>query len=85
MNTKLRDILSKQFITTEAITLAFSLCSTRSDIYTVINKIPSRFGKFEILNIDEDYTYFVIQNSVNLGGKEFLYITTHEFYKIGGY
>ncbi len=85
MNTKLRDILSKQFITAETITLAFDLCSTRSDIFEVINKIPQRFGKFEILNMDEDYTYFVIQNSVNHNGREFLYITTHDFCKIGGY
>ena len=85
MNTQLRDILSKQFTTTEEVALAFDLCSTRSDIYKVIGKIPQQFGKFEILSTDEDYTYFVIQNSVNFRGKEFLYVTTHDFYKIGGY
>jgi hypothetical protein len=84
MNTKLRDILGRQFTTVEEIALAFDLCSTRSDIYKVISKIPQQFGRFEILSTDEDYTYFVIQNSINFRGKEFLYVTTHDFYKIGG-
>ena len=84
MNTKLHDILSKP-LTAEEITIAFDLCSTRSDIYEVIGKIPKQFGKFEILSTDEDYTYFVIQNLVNFRGKELLHVTTHDFYKIGGY
>jgi hypothetical protein len=84
MNTELRDILSKP-LTTEDITKAFDRCSTRADIYEIISKIPKQFGKFEILSTDEDYTYFVIQNSVNFRGKELLYVTTHDFYKIGGY
>lgn len=85
MNTKLRDLLSKQFTTSEEIALAFDLCSTRSDIYKVIDKIPKQFGKFEIICIDEDYTYFVIQNLVNFRGKKLAHVRTHEFYKIGGY
>lgn len=84
MNTDLRDILNK-LLTTEDINKAFSYCVTRSDIYKVIHKIPKQFGKFEIICIDEDYTYFVIQNRINFRGKEFSHVCTHEFYKIGGY
>ncbi len=84
MNTQLRDILSKR-LTTEDIAKAFDCCVTRADVYEVISKIPKEFGKFEILCVDEDYTYFVIQNLVNFRGKELSHVTTHEFYKIGGY
>ena len=84
MNTELRDILSKQ-LTAEDIIKAFDYCITRADIYEVIGKIPEQFGKFEIICVDEDYTYFVIQNLVNFRGKELSHVTTHEFYKIGGY
>lgn len=84
MNTELRDILSRP-MDTEDIAKAFDRCITRADIYEVISKIPDQFGKFEIICIDEDYTYFVIQNLVNFRGKELIHVTTHEFYKIGGY
>ncbi len=84
MNTELRDILSKQ-LTTEDITKAFDCCITRADIYEVISQIPKEFGKFSIICVDEDSTYFVIQNVVNFRGKELSHVTTHEFYKIGGY
>lgn len=83
MNTELRDIINK-IITTEDITKAFDYCVTRADIYEVINKVPEQFGKFEIICVDEDYTYFVVQNLVNFRGKELTYVSTHEFYKIGG-
>lgn len=83
MNMQLRDILSNQ-LTSEDIAKAFDLCVTRADIYEVISQIPAKFGKFEIICIDEDYTYFVIQNLVNFQGKELTHVTTHEFYKIGG-
>ena len=83
MNTQLRDTLSKQ-LDAEDITKAFDCCVTRADIYEVINKIPKQFGEFEILCVDENRTYFVIQNVVNFRGKELSYVTTHEFYKIGG-
>ncbi len=83
MNIQLRDILSNQ-LTSEDITKAFDLCVTRADIYEVISRIPEQFGKFEIICTDEDYTYFVIQNSINFRGKELSHVTTHEFYKIGG-
>ena len=84
MNTKLRDIISN-LLTTEDITKAFDYCVTRADIYEVISRIPKEFGKYEIICVDEDYTYFVIQNLVNFRGKELSQVTTHEFYKIGGY
>ena len=83
MNTELRDILSRP-ITTEDITKAFDRCVTCADVHKVISKIPKQFGKFELLCIDEDHTYFVIQNLVNFRGKKLSYVTTHEFYKIGG-
>ena len=83
MNTYLQDILEKH-LTAEDITKAFDLCITRADVYTVISKIPKQFGKFEVICIDEDHTYFVIQNSVNFRGKKLTHVTTHEFYKIGG-
>jgi hypothetical protein len=83
MHTDLRNILRKQ-LTAEDITKAFDLCVTRADVYKVISKIPKQFGKFEIICIDEDHTYFVIQNLVNFRGKKLTQITTHEFYKIGG-
>lgn len=84
MNTQLRDIISN-LVTTEDIAKAFDCCVTRADVYEVISKIPEEFGKFEIICVDEDHTYFVIQNLVNFKGKEFLHVCTHEFYKIGGY
>ena len=84
MNTYLRDSLSK-LLTTEDVTKAFNLCSTRADVYEVISKVPKEFGEFEIICVDEDYTYFVIQNSINFRGKELTHVSTHEFYKIGGY
>lgn len=84
MNTGLRDIISN-ITTTEDITKAFAHCVTRADIHEVICQIPKQFGKFELICTDEDYTYFVIQNLVNFRGKELTYVTTHEFYKIGGY
>jgi hypothetical protein len=84
MNTQLRDIISN-LKTTENITKAFDYCVTRADVYEVISKIPEEFGKFEIICVDEDHTYFVIQNLVNFKDVELTYITTHEFYKIGGY
>ena len=83
MNTELRDLLDN-LITAADITKAFDRCVTRADIYLVISEIPEQFGKFEIICTDEDYTYFVIQNSVNFRGKELTHVTTHEFYKIGG-
>lgn len=83
MNTELRNSLSR-LQTIEDITKAFDLCVTRADIYLVISEIPEQFGKFEIICVDEDHTYFVIQNLVNFRGKEFTHVTTHEFYKIGG-
>ena len=83
MNTELRDILGK-LITTEDITKAFDRCVTRADIYEVISRIPEKFGKFEIICTDEEYTYFVVQNLVNFKGKELSHVSTHEFYKIGG-
>ena len=85
MNTELCNILSRQLITAEDIVSAFDYCVTRADIYEVISKIPKQFGKYEILCVDEDRTYFVIQNLVNFRGKELTHVTTHEFYKIGGY
>jgi hypothetical protein len=84
MNSELYDILSRPLITAEAITIAFDRCVTRMDIHEVISKIPKQFGKFEVICIDEDHTYFVIQHLVNFRGKEFTHVTTHEFYKIGG-
>ena len=84
MNTQLRDSLSN-LLTIEDVVKCFDYCVTRADIYKVISEIPEQFGKFEIICTDEDYTYFVIQNLVNFRGKEFSYVTTHEFYKIGGY
>ena len=83
MNTQLRDILSKH-LTAEDVVKAFDFCVTRADVYEVISKVPKEFGKYEILCVDEDYTYFVIQNLVNFRGKELLHVSTHEFYKIGG-
>ena len=85
MNSELYDILSRPLITAEAITTAFDHCVTRIDIQEVISTIPKQFGKFEVICIDEDHTYFVIQNLVNFRGKELTYVCTHEFYKIGGY
>ena len=79
MNTRFHDIL-----TTEDITKAFDLCCTRADVYKVISKIPERFGKFEIICVDEEYTYFVVQNLVNFCGKELTHLSTYEFRKIGG-
>ena len=79
MNTRLHDLL-----TTEDITKAFESCCLRADVYKVISKIPERFGKFEIICVDEDYTYFVVQNSVNFCGKELTRVCTYEFRKIGG-
>ena len=84
MNTQLRDIISN-LVTTEDIAKAFDCCVTRADVHEVISKIPKQFGEFEIICVDEDYTYFVIQNLVNFQGKELTHVTTHEFYKIGGY
>ena len=84
MNTELRDILSRPLMATEDIAKAFDCCVTRADIYLVISEIPAQYGKFEIICTDEDYTYFVIQNLINFRGKEFSYVSTHEFYKIGG-
>ena len=84
MNTELRDILSRH-ITAEDITKAFDRCVTRADIYEVISKIPKQFGKFEIICVEENYTYFVIQNIINFRGKDLSHVTTHEFYRIGGY
>lgn len=84
MNSELYNILSRPLMTPEAIAAAFDRCVTRLDIREVISKIPKQFGKFEIICIDETYTYFVIQNLVNFQGKELTYVTTHEFYKIGG-
>lgn len=83
MNIHLRDLLSR-LLTAEDIAKAFDYCVTRADIYLVISEIPEQFGKFEIICTDEDYTYFVIQNLVNFQGKELTYVSTHEFYKIGG-
>lgn len=82
MNTQLRDIIGN-LETAEDIAKAFDCCVTRSDIYEVISKVPKEFGKFEILCVDEDHTYFVIQNLVNFGSKNLSRVTTHEFYKIG--
>ena len=84
MNIHLRDLISK-LLTTEDITKAFDYCVTRADVHEVISKIPKQFGEFEIICVDEDYTYFVIQNLVNFQGKELTHVTTHEFFKIGGY
>ena len=84
MNTQLRDILSRP-LSAEDIIKAFDRCVTCADVYLVISEIPEQFGKFEIICTDEDYTYFVIQNSVNFRGKELTHVTTHEFYKIGGF
>ena len=84
MNTELRDILSRH-ITAEDIAKAFDRCVTRADIYEVISKIPKQFGKFEIICVEENYTYFVIQNIINFRGKDLSHVTTHEFYRIGGY
>ena len=84
MNTKLRDSLSK-LLTIEDILIAFDCCVTRADVHEVISKIPKQFGEFEIICVDEDHTYFVIQNLINFMGKELSHVTTHEFYKIGGY
>ena len=84
MNSELYDILSRPLMTPEAIAAAFDRCVTRIDIRDVISKIPKQFGKFEIICIDEAYTYFVIQNVVNFKGKELTHVSTHEFYKIGG-
>ena len=84
MTAHLRDIISN-LLTTEDITKAFDHCVTRADVYEVISKIPKQFGEFEIICVDEDYTYFVIQNLVNFQSKELTHVTTHEFYKIGGY
>jgi hypothetical protein len=53
-------------------------------VHEVISKIPKQFGEFEIICVDEDHTYFVIQNLINFRGKELSHVTTHEFYKIGG-
>ena len=83
MNTNLRDRINN-LSTTEDIAKAFDCCTTRADIYAVISKIPKQFGEFEIICVDEDYTYFVIQNLVNFQGKELTHVTTHEYYKIGG-
>ena len=85
MNTKLRDLLNTHFETDSDIAEAFDLCTTRADVYGVISKIPKEFEKFELICVDEDYTYFVIRNVVNFRGKELLQVTTHEFCKIGGY
>jgi hypothetical protein len=85
MNTKLRDLLNTHYETGSDVAKAFDLCSTRADIYKVISKIPKEFGKFELICVDEDYTYFVIRNTVNFRDKKLLQVTTHEFYKIGGY
>ena len=84
MNTKLRNILSRQLKTSASIDAAFDLCSTIADIHEVINRIPEQFGEFKVLDTAEDYTYFVIQNLVNFQGKELTHVSTHEFYKIGG-
>ena len=83
MNPQLRDSLSR-LQTIEDIIKAFDFCVTRADIYLVISEIPEQFGKFEIICVDKDHTYFVIQNLVNFRGKELTHVTTHEFYKIGG-
>lgn len=84
MNTNLRDIISN-LVTIEDIGRAFDYCRTRADVYEVISKIPKQFGEFEIICVDEGHTYFVIQNLVNFRGTKLMYVTTHEFYKIGGY
>ena len=83
MNTELRGIIGN-LLTAEDITKAFDHCVTRADVYLVISEIPEKFGKFEIICTDEDYTYFLIQNLINFQGKELTHVTTHEFYKIGG-
>jgi hypothetical protein len=83
MNTQLRDSLSR-LQTIEDINNAFSYCVTHADIYLVISEIPEQFGKFEIICVDSDSTYFVVQNIINFRGKELTHVSTHEFYKIGG-
>ena len=85
MNEKLTEILHTPMKTILAVRIAFEFCSTRSDLEAVIKKIPEKFGEFEILMIDEERDYFMIQNYFEKDGELKSQIVAYDFYRKGGY
>lgn len=82
MNEKLRQALAVPMKTILAVRACFDYCSTVEDIHKVINKIPSKFGEFEILLISEPEGYFMIQNFFEKDGETKSQIVSYDFYNV---
>ena len=82
MNAKLQEAITTPMKTILAVRACFDYCCTPEDVQAVIKKIPVKFGKFEVLMISEDKTYFLIQNVFEKDGVMKSQIVAHDFYNI---
>lgn len=85
MNKKLNEVLHTPMKTILAVRVCFEYCTDRADLEAVIEKIPKKFGEFEILLIDEEQDYFLIQNFFEKNGELKSQIVAYDFYHEGGY
>ena len=81
MNEKLQRVMQQPMRTILAVRACFDYCETVEDIQVVIQKIPAKFGKFNLLAAFEDEHYFMIQNLFEKNGQICSQVVSHDFYK----